>query len=31
MDTGILPDEFIEVMAQAQYRVPPMNRALVDA
>ena len=29
MDTGVLPDEFIEVMADAQYRVPPMNRALV--
>ena len=31
MDTGVLPDEFIEVMAQAQYQVPPMNRALVRA
>ncbi len=29
MDTGVMPDEFIEVMADAQYRVPPMNRALV--
>lgn len=29
MDTGMLPDEFMDVMAQAQYRVPPMNRALV--
>ncbi len=31
MDTGVLPDEFIEVMADAQYRVPPMSRALVRA
>ena len=29
MDTGMLPDEFMDVMAEAQYRVPPMNRALV--
>ena len=29
LDTGVLPDEFVEVMSQAQYRVPPMNRALV--
>lgn len=29
MDTGLLPDEFMEVMAEAQYSVPPMNRALV--
>ena len=29
MDTGVLPDEFMDVMAQAQYKVPPMNRALV--
>lgn len=29
MDTGMLPDEFMDVMAQAQYKVPPMNRALV--
>jgi predicted unusual protein kinase regulating ubiquinone biosynthesis (AarF/ABC1/UbiB family) len=29
LDTGMLPDEFMEVMAEAQYRVPPMNRALV--
>ena len=29
LDTGVLPDEFIEVMTQAQYSVPPMNRALV--
>ena len=31
MDTGVLPEEFVEVMAQAQYRVPPMNRAIVRA
>lgn len=31
MDTGILPDEFIDVMSNAQYRVPPINRALVRA
>jgi predicted unusual protein kinase regulating ubiquinone biosynthesis (AarF/ABC1/UbiB family) len=31
MDTGILPDEFVEVMAQAQYGVPPTSRALVHA
>ena len=29
MDNGVLPQEFVEVMSQAQYRVPPMNRALV--
>ncbi|MEM1093828.1 MAG: AarF/ABC1/UbiB kinase family protein [Bacteroidota bacterium] len=29
LDTGTLPDEFVEVMTQAQYSVPPMNRALV--
>ncbi len=29
MDSGVLPEEFVEVMSQAQYRVPPMNRALV--
>ena len=30
MDTsGILPDEYIDVMAQAQYKVPPINKALV--
>ncbi len=29
MDTGMMPDEFMEVMAEAQYNVPPMNRALV--
>lgn len=30
MDTGFLPDEFMDVMAEAQYRVPPMNQALVQ-
>ncbi|HQU72231.1 MAG TPA: AarF/ABC1/UbiB kinase family protein [Calditrichia bacterium] len=29
MDTGVLPEQFAEVMANAQYSVPPMNRALV--
>lgn len=29
LDPGLLPEEFADVMAQAQYRVPPMNRALV--
>lgn len=29
LDSGVLPDEFINVMTQAQYSVPPMNRALV--
>ena len=29
LDTGLLPDEFMEVMAEAQYSVPPMNKALV--
>lgn len=30
MDTsGILPEEFIEVMSQAQYKVPPINKALI--
>lgn len=29
MDTGMMPDEFMEVMAEAQYDVPPMNKALV--
>lgn len=29
LNTGLLPEEFMEVMAEAQYRVPPMNRALV--
>ena len=29
LETGVLPDEFAEVMTQAQYSVPPMNRVLV--
>lgn len=29
MDQGILPEEFTEVMSEAQYSVPPINRALV--
>lgn len=29
MDQGFLPDEFSEVMTSAQYKVPPINRALV--
>ncbi|CAN5386970.1 AarF/ABC1/UbiB kinase family protein [soil metagenome] len=29
IDQGFLPDEFSEVMTQAQYSVPPINRALV--
>lgn len=29
MDQGFLPEEFTEVMAQAQYSVPPINKALV--
>ncbi|PSQ94321.1 MAG: ABC transporter, partial [Bacteroidetes bacterium QH_2_63_10] len=29
MDTGMMPDEFMDVMAEAQYNVPPMNKALV--
>ncbi|MBO6575198.1 MAG: AarF/ABC1/UbiB kinase family protein [Rhodothermales bacterium] len=29
MDPGLIPAEFIEVMSQAQYSVPPMNAALV--
>jgi predicted unusual protein kinase regulating ubiquinone biosynthesis (AarF/ABC1/UbiB family) len=29
MDPGIIPDEFIEVMSQAQYSVPAMGQALV--
>ncbi|MGH1364444.1 MAG: ABC1 kinase family protein [Calditrichia bacterium] len=29
MDTGFLPDEFVDMMSNAQYRVPPMNKALV--
>ena len=30
MNTGVLPEEFMDVMAAAQYQVPPMNRALVQ-
>lgn len=29
IDQGLLPDEFSEVMTQAQYKVPPINRSLV--
>lgn len=29
MDNGFLPEEFAEVMTQAQYSVPPINKALV--
>jgi predicted unusual protein kinase regulating ubiquinone biosynthesis (AarF/ABC1/UbiB family) len=29
MDQGFLPDEFAEVMTRAQYKVPPINKALV--
>lgn len=28
MDQGMLPEEFAEVMSQAQYSVPPINKAL---
>ena len=28
MDQGMLPDEFTEVMSDAQYSVPPINKAL---
>lgn len=28
MDQGLLPNEFADVMSQAQYRVPPINKAL---
>ena len=28
MDEGMLPDEFAEVMSEAQYSVPPINKAL---
>ena len=28
MDEGMLPDEFAEVMSDAQYSVPPINKAL---
>ncbi len=29
LDHGLLPEEFVDVMSQAQYQVPPINRALV--
>jgi predicted unusual protein kinase regulating ubiquinone biosynthesis (AarF/ABC1/UbiB family) len=29
LDTGVLPEEFVDVMSQAQYKVPPINRILV--
>ncbi|MEX0685201.1 MAG: AarF/ABC1/UbiB kinase family protein [Balneolales bacterium] len=29
LDNSVLPEEFIDVMAQAQYKVPPINKALV--
>lgn len=29
IDQGYLPEEFTEVMTQAQYKVPPINRSLV--
>ncbi len=29
VDQGFLPDEFAEVITQAQYKVPPINRSLV--
>lgn len=29
IDQGFLPEEFTEVMTQAQYKVPPINRSLV--
>lgn len=29
IDQGYLPEEFAEVMTQAQYKVPPINRSLV--
>jgi len=29
LDSGVLPEEFVDVMAQAQYKVPPINRVLV--
>lgn len=29
LDNGILPDEFVDVMAQAQYQVPPISKMLV--
>ncbi|MCC5926802.1 MAG: AarF/ABC1/UbiB kinase family protein [Bacteroidetes bacterium] len=29
LDTGLLPEEFVDIMTQAQYKVPPINRVLV--
>ncbi len=29
MDQGFLPDEFADIMTQSQYKVPPINKALV--
>src|SRR5699024_3173125 len=29
MDEGMLPEEFANVMSEAQYSVPPINKALV--
>lgn len=29
MDQGVLPEEFTDVMSEAQYSVPPINKALV--
>jgi predicted unusual protein kinase regulating ubiquinone biosynthesis (AarF/ABC1/UbiB family) len=29
LDNAILPEEFVDVMAQSQYQVPPINRVLV--
>ena len=29
LDHGLLPDEFVDVMSQAQYRVPPISRVLI--
>lgn len=29
LDNAILPDEFVDIMAQSQYQVPPINRVLV--
>lgn len=29
MDQGVLPEEFTDIMSEAQYKVPPINKALV--
>ncbi|MEX0929965.1 MAG: AarF/ABC1/UbiB kinase family protein [Balneolales bacterium] len=29
LDNSVVPEEFVEVMSQAQYHVPPLNKALV--